>query len=222
MQHTDAKTASLECPTMVSVNGAPAVMAIIEELTPKTCRLRSINVFKPGDTLSFDFTLRGAQMLKLSGRVLSSALNGTRRSYTVGLEAADEDAVVVALDAARRFAVAHPVRDVHTGNGLTRASARIPIDVEVEYKVLGSSAKTARATNVSAGGILLNSSDQIIVGSAVELRFRLPGAAADISVHARVVAHQHESPNYNMAFFSIGPAVRDELEAFVAAHSHEA
>jgi hypothetical protein len=206
---------------MVSVNGTPAVMAIIEELTPKYCRLRSINAFKVGDHLLFDFTLRGAKMLELTGTVQSSAMNGTRRSYVVALEAAEEDDVVAALDAAQRFAVAHPRRDVPSANGLTRASARIPVDMEVEYRLAGGTSQSARATNVSAGGVLFNSMDAIAVGSAVELRFRLPGATHILSVHARVVAHQHESPNYNMAFFNIDPKVREELEAFVSAHSRQ-
>lgn len=221
MQDTPAKTASLECPTMASANGAAPVMAIIEELTPKTCRLRSINLFKIGDTLAFDFALRGAHMLKLEGRVLSSTLNGTRRSYTIVLHTSDEDAVIAALDAAARFAVAHPIRDVHTGNGLTRASARIPVDMEVHYTVLGGSPKIGRAMNVSNGGIQLNSIDDIAVGSAVEMRFCLPGTEREFSAHARVVAHQQESPNYNMAFFSLSHEVREELEAFVKAHSHD-
>lgn len=207
---------------MVSASGASSVMAIIEELTPKTCRLRSINVFKIGESVSFDFTLRGAQMLQLSGVVASTALNGTRRSYTIALQDIDEDRIVAALDAAQRFAIAHPVRDVHTGNGLTRASARIPVQMDVEYRILGGPLKLGHATNVSSGGILLNSEDQIIVGSAVELKFTLPGTTRPLTVHGRVVAHQHESPNYNMAFYSVGADTRAELEAFVASHTKDA
>lgn len=222
MQDSPAKAASLECPTMVSVNGAATVMAIIEELTHETCRLRSINSFDIGDTLAFDFTLRGAHMLNLEGKIVSSTLNGTRRSYTIVLHRSDETAVIAALDAAARFSVAHPIRDVHTDNGLTRTSARIPLDVPVHYTVLGSSAKIGRAINVSSGGIQLNSSDDIAVGSAVELRFTLPGGTHELSMQARVVAHQHESPNYNMAFFGLSQDVRSALEAFVNAHSHNA
>jgi len=218
VQETDAKGASLECPTMVSANGASPVMGIIEELSPRTCRMRSINEFHAGDTVTFDFTLRGAHKLELSGRVIDAALSGMRRSYTIALDAANEDAVIVALDAARRFATARPTHDVQTGNGLTRASARIPIDQELTYTVAGRPSRTARATNVSAGGILLNSTDEIAVGASLEIRFRLPGSDHDINVHARVVAHQHETPNYNMAFFNIDPNVREELTAFVAAH----
>lgn len=203
---------------MVSVNGASPVMAIIEDLNPKACRLRSITEFKIGDRVNFDFTLRGADRVALSGHILTAAENGTRRSYTITLDAADEDAIIVALDAAQRFAAARPTHDVQTANGLTRASARIPIDVPLEYSFAGRPPQTARATNVSTGGILLNSTDEIPVGASLEVRFRLPGANHDISIHARVVAHQHESPNYNMAFYNVDPQVREELTAFVAAH----
>jgi PilZ domain len=204
---------------MVSAKGAPAVMGIIEELNPKACRLRSINEFQIGDRVQFDFTLRGANKLQLSGHVLIVTENGNRRSYTIALDAVDADAVVIALDASQRFAAARPVHDVQTGNGLTRASARIPIDVELQYSIAGKPPQFARATNVSTGGILLNSNDAIAVGTSIEVRFRLPGADHDLKVHARVVAHQQESPNYNMAFFNVDPEMREELAAFVAAHT---
>ena len=204
---------------MVSANGASPVMGIVEDLNPKACRLRSINEFQIGDRVSFDFALRGAKKLELSGHVLMSTTDGTRRSYTIALDAIDPDAIVVALDAAKRFAVAHPTHDPHTGNGLTRASARIPVDTELEYSIAGHQARTARATNVSTGGILLNTNDQISVGESLHLRFRLPGADHEIALNARVVAHQHDSPNYNMAFFNVDPQVREELAAFVAVNS---
>lgn len=203
---------------MVSVNGASPAMGIIEQLDPKTCRLRSINTFERGDAVKFDFTLRGARKLELSGRVIDAMQSGARRSYTIALDAANEDAVVAALDAAQRFAIARPMQDVQTGNGLTRTSARIPIDQELVYTVGGNPPRTARATNVSTGGILLNSRDEIAVGASIAVSFRLPGADHDITVSARVVAHQQETPNYNMAFFNVDPKVREELAAFVAAN----
>ncbi len=218
MYETREKTASLECPTMVSVNGAPAVMGIIEELNPKVCRLRSINELQAGDRVKFDFTLRGANRLQLSGHVLTSTTDGTRHSYTIALDSIGPDAIAVALDSAKRFAASHATRDPHTGNGLTRSSARIPIDVELEYSIGGNPLRRARATNVSTGGILLNSTDHIAVGESLQVRFRLPGSNHAVTVNARVVAHQPESPNYNMAFFNIDPSVREELAAFVSAN----
>lgn len=218
VQETSAKTASLECPTMISANGSSAVMGIIEDLSPKACRFRSINEFVIGDRVKFDFTLRGANKLQLSGHVLTATQNGARRSYTIALDAADADAIVIALDSAQRFAAARPTNDVQTGNGLTRSSARIPIDTELQYTIAGKPPHLARATNVSTGGILLNSKDGIAVGESLEIRLRLPGADHDITVNARVVAHQQESPNYNMAFFNVDPKVREELAAFVAAN----
>ncbi|MBV8497987.1 MAG: PilZ domain-containing protein [Candidatus Eremiobacteraeota bacterium] len=196
-------------------------MAIIEELNSRSCRLRSINEFKVGDLLAFECTLRGAKALHLSGKVLSSALNGQRRSYTVVLHKADEDAIIVALDTAQRFSVAHPIRDVHTDTGLTRASARIPVDLAVDFKVAGGPVKVGNATNVSTGGILLNCTESIPVGSEVEVHFTLPGSSRRLTAKARVVAHQHQSPNYNMAFFHLEPETRTELDTFVKAHTKE-
>lgn len=204
---------------MVSANGSSSVMGIIEDLNPKACRLRSINEFVIGDHVRFDFTLRGAKRLDLSGHVLMATQNGLRRSYTIALESTDADAIVVALDAAQRFSAERPVHDVQAPSGLTRSSARIPIDAELEYCLAGKSPQKARATNVSVGGILLNSTENIAVGASLEVIFRLPGSDHDISAHARVVAHQQETPNYNMAFFNVDPKVREELAAFVAANA---
>jgi hypothetical protein len=201
---------------MVSANGAAPVMGIIESLDPRACRLRSINPFNVGDMLAFDFVTRGARKLPLMGKVLACTQNDARRVYTVVLHDADEDSVIASLDAASRHAAEHQVREIPTGNGLTRASARIPVDIPVQYSLAGGVPRDARATNVSAGGMLMNSTDEIAVGSTLELRFHLPGGAYDIAVHARVVAHQQKSPNYNMAFFGIPPEIKEQLESFVS------
>ncbi len=64
----------------------------------------------------------------------------------------------------------------------------------------------------------MNSTDDIAIGANLDITFRLPHSDREINVHARVAAHQQETPHYNMAFFNVEPKVREELTAFVAAH----
>ena len=204
---------------MVSANGAAPVMAIIEDLTIKSCRLRSMNHFNIGDTVLFDFVIRGARKVTLSGKVLTCTQNEVRRTYTVALHETDEDAIISALDCAQRWSVERPTPEAHTGTGLTRSSTRVPVDIALEYRTAGSAPRAARATNISTGGVLMNSDDDIAVGTAVELRLRLPNGTRHLIVQARIVAHQHRTPNYNMAFFSVAPDVKADLEAFVSLHA---
>lgn len=205
---------------MMTVNGASPVMAIVEDLTTTMCRLRSMSSFDVGDTAAFEFTLRGAPKLPLAGRIASISVNGPRRTYTIAFDARDHhqtDRIAVVLDMARRFAESHH-HDVQVAApaGLIRSSVRIVHETDVRYRSGDAAARSARMTNISSGGILMNSSDDIPVGTSVELRFSLPNAVDPIVVHARVVAHQTLSPNYNMAFFQINEATRQTIEAFVA------
>lgn len=209
---------------MVCAGAAAPVMAIVEDINARACRMRSLGVFRIGEIVSFDFTLRGAPKLALTGRITSAAENGVRRSYTVTFEDADGrqgDRIAVALDMSRRFSAAHHP-DVPTGDALTRSSARVPLDTTVRYAVEGEAARTGRVTNVSTGGILMNSSDDIAVGATIDLQFALPDSEKTLRVRARIVAHQLHSPNYNVAFFQITDDVRMELERFVSLHERRA
>lgn len=205
---------------MVCVAGAPAVMAIVEDLNRKACRMRSLGVFRVGDAVSFDFTLRGAPTIALTGRVTSAAENGIRRSYTVTFDDPDGrqgDRIAVALDMSQRFASAHHT-EAHNAEGLTRTSVRIPLDVAVSYAVGEASSRLGRMTNVSIGGILMNCDDQIAIGASLELHFTLPDSTKRLRVRARIVAHQLQSPNYNVAFYQLPDDALQELERFVSLH----
>ncbi len=207
---------------MLSAEGREPVMAIVEEVTLRACRLRSLGEFALGETVSFDCTLRGAPKVPLTGRISSSAENGVRRSYTItfdDLDGRQADRIAMALDMARRFADAHHVEH-HSGTALTRSSPRISIDTEIIYMSDAHERRIGRATNVSTGGVLMNAADaDVPVGAALELRFTLPGRTNEIRVHARVVAHQAQSPNYNIAFYQVPEDARVELESFVNAHA---
>ncbi len=205
---------------MVSVNGAPPVMAIVEQISLRECRLRAVASFAIGDRVSFDFTAHGVPKAAVHGRIASCAANGARTNCTIALDTSDSrlaDQLAIAVDAARRHAAVKHGHEVPTSNGLTRAHVRVFANLEVSYRVDGGSQRTARTTNISVGGILMNCDDAIAVGSTVELRFALPGDPTPLVAHARIVAHQEASPNYNCAFFGLPEAAKVAIAHYVNA-----
>jgi hypothetical protein len=199
---------------MVSVDGSAPVMAIIEQATQSECRMRSMNAFEVGDRLEFPLAVHGAPTLALSGLVVSRTKIGPRYAYVLALqpETVQPEELARATQTAHARAPGH-TPDVHTGNGLTRASIRIPVDFEVSYMQAGSPACVARATNISTGGVLIQTSDELPVGASLELQIWL--AQNRVSVHGRIVAHQHATPNYNVAFYHMTNEARDIIARFI-------
>ena len=209
---------SLESLTMVSAAGAAPVMAIIEHLSATECRMRSVNDFHAGQHVAFTATLHGAPPIALEGTVISSVPSGPRRTYIVAVKStpAQAEAIIKAVDGSRAHHVPHKI-DVPTGNGLTRTSVRIPVDFDIVYTHAGSQPHVARATNISTGGVLMNSTDQLPVGASLELEIPLDGDR--VKAHGRIVAHQSMSPNYNIAFFEMKDEARDTIARFVERHT---
>jgi uncharacterized protein (TIGR02266 family) len=218
MPPNETSAGSLESPTMIKVNetGSP-VMGIVEEVTSTQIRLRSMSNFKEGDTLSFDLTLRGAPKTPIKGRVTSAGTSGTRKTYVISLkELAHEKQrdVNSALDAAKSFHGRNHHDGEHLG-GLTRSSIRVPVEMDVQFSHDGV-VDTGRSTNISTGGLLMNFGKAIPIGTSVEVMFTLPGQPRELKAHARIIAHQQQTPNYNVAFHSIDDAVRTAIAQFVA------
>lgn len=199
---------------MVSIDGRAPVMAIIERAGESECRMRSMNVFDVGDRLEFPLSVHGAPTIALSGTVVSRTQIGPRYAYVLALRAAptEAEAIVKATETARGHSTGH-TPDVHTGNGLTRASVRIPIDVEVHYTQSGSPARSARATNISTGGVLMKTTDELPVGTSLELQ--IPLGSERINAHGRIVAHLHMTPNYNVAFYHMTNEALDTIARFI-------
>lgn len=200
---------------MIVAGGNAPVMAIIEYLSGTECRMRSVNDFPIGQHVTFSAALHGAPTLALEGTIVANQQKGARRAYVVSLKtsAGQVDAINRAIEAARSRHAAH-VLDVHTGNGLTRSSVRIPVDFDVSYAQSGLGARIAHATNISAGGILMDTKEQLPVGASIEIEIPLGSERA--KVHGRVVAHQPMSPNYNIAFYEISDEARDTIARFIS------
>lgn len=201
---------------MIRADGSAPVMAIIEHVSAHECRLRSVNIFEVGERLDFTVSVHGAPTIALSGKVVSRKENGARHAYVLALATtlAQTEAIAKANDAGRHR-VAH-APDVHTENGLTRAALRIPVDFDVLYTLGGSVARIARATNVSIGGVLMNTTAELAVGAAIEMKFSLRDER--VSVNGRIVAHQEMSPNYNVAFYEMSDEVRERIARFIDHH----
>lgn len=217
MQPTDTTSTSLESPTMIRIDDAPPVMGIIEHLTPSECRLRTMTAFDVGANAAFEFTPYGAPKLAVHGKIVSREAAGSRYVYVLVLPALAKEASA-ALTAAVQQTRSHAERtrtEVRATPGLTRTSVRVRADFDLSYATGEHSERRARATNISAGGILMNCGDAIVVGSSLRLRFTLPGATEETAVYARVVAHQEASPNYNLAFYDVDAATRAAIERFV-------
>jgi PilZ domain len=217
-----AALASLEAPTMVSAGTGAPVMAIVEHASHNECRMRSVSVFDIGERLEFSLSVPGAPPIgTLSGTVISRKQNGARYAYVLTIRTSPSQAEGIA----RAAEVAHErsqVRapDVPTENGLTRTSVRIPVDFELRYAQPGSAARVARATNISTGGVLMNCSDILPVGASLELE--IPLGSQTVTVNGRIVAHQQQSPNYNVAFYDITDEARDTIARFIESHSQAA
>jgi hypothetical protein len=203
---------SLEVPTMVSAGGGSPVMAIIEALNASECKMRSVNAFAIGARVEFALTIHGRPSIALEGTIASIKQNGPRFLYVVSLRPTQlqRDAILRAVESAASRAA---TRDVKTDNGLTRASVRIPVDIELRYTLAGGPAGTARALNISTGGVYINATAEIPVGAALELD--IPLGAERVKVHGRVVAHQATTPNYNIAFYEITSETRERLAHFI-------
>ncbi|MGC2128535.1 MAG: PilZ domain-containing protein [Candidatus Aquilonibacter sp.] len=199
---------------MVSLGGNTPVMAIIEYASHSECRMRSMNVFNVGDRLEFPLAVHGTPTIALSGTVVNRKQIGPRYSYAIALLPAptQTEAIVKATQTAHGRPPA-PTPDVHTGNGLTRTSVRVPIDAEVGYTYSGSTARAAHATNISTGGVLMKTTDELPVGASLELH--IPLNAERVSVHGRIVAHQRESDSYNIAFYHMTNEAHDIIARFV-------
>jgi len=218
---------SLECPTMVRGTNSTPTMAIVEHLAATTCILRSVTRFDEGELLTFTLSVQGAPQVTVSGRVAERSTNGPRSRYALNLEPMEagqrEDIAQLTREATYRRSIGQPMPDVSTENGLTRSSVRVPVDIPVRYQIKGQESGDGRATNLSAGGVLIVCAADLAVGSALHLAFSLSQEThgrPQIAIQARIVARQplqNGLYSYNLAFHGADPSVRAAIDHHVRA-----
>jgi type IV pilus assembly protein PilZ len=101
-----------------------------------------------------------------------------------------------------------------------RKAARLHHEIPVAYRSVGSFL-TDWATNISQGGLFINSRKPLPVGTEVKIIIQLPGAAFPYELGGRVTRvtqydnHANMVPGMGIEFTDVDDAKRREIEAFV-------
>jgi hypothetical protein len=96
-----------------------------------------------------------------------------------------------------------------------RASARLPIEMWVEELLEGSQV-FRRAGNLSVGGMYLDQTIPIPVGTRVRLRFTLPGDSVPILVTGEIVSiSSTDALGMGVKFVGVEPAAQARIDAYV-------
>ncbi|MGE5835809.1 MAG: PilZ domain-containing protein [Acidobacteriota bacterium] len=97
-----------------------------------------------------------------------------------------------------------------------RASPRIALGVPVSYRA-GQTIAGAVTLDVGKGGLAIRTMNPFPPGTAIQVKFRLPGAHADIDAVGRV-AWSDRKVGMGVQFDRISAADQDAVDAFVDGH----
>jgi len=101
-----------------------------------------------------------------------------------------------------------------------RKATRLHHEIPVAYRSVGSFL-TDWATNISQGGLFINTRKPLAVGTAVKIIIQLPGAAFPYELAGRVTRvtqydnHANMVPGMGIEFTDVDDAKRREIETFV-------
>ncbi|MBK9519715.1 MAG: TIGR02266 family protein [Anaeromyxobacter sp.] len=101
-----------------------------------------------------------------------------------------------------------------------RKAARLHHEIPVAYRSVGSFLSDW-ATNISQGGLFINTRKPLPLGAAVKILLQLPGEQAPSALEGRVARvtgydnAQNMVPGMGIEFTDVTPARREELERFV-------
>ena len=101
-----------------------------------------------------------------------------------------------------------------------RKAARLHHEIPVAYRSVGSFL-TDWATNISQGGLFINSRKPLPVGTDVKIIIQLPGSAFPYELGGRVTRvtqfdnHANMVPGMGIEFTDVDDAKRREIETFV-------
>ena len=107
-----------------------------------------------------------------------------------------------------------------------RRAARLHHEIPVAYRSVGSFL-TDWATNISRGGLFINTRKPLPVGTAVKILVQLPGASFPFQLQGRVTRvtefdnHANMVPGMGVEFTDVDDAKRREIEKFVERLSRE-
>ena len=101
-----------------------------------------------------------------------------------------------------------------------RKAARLHHEIPVAYRSVGSFLSDW-ATNISQGGLFINTRKPLTVGTAVRILIQLPGASFPCELAGRVTRvaefdnHANMVPGMGIEFTGIDEARRQEIDSFV-------
>jgi uncharacterized protein (TIGR02266 family) len=102
-----------------------------------------------------------------------------------------------------------------------RRAQRLDHEIPVAYRSVGSFL-TDWATNISQGGLFINTRKPLPVGTAVKILVQLPGASFPFQLEGRVTRvtefdnRANMVPGMGVEFTGVDDAKRRDIEAFVA------
>ncbi|MDP9017756.1 MAG: PilZ domain-containing protein [Candidatus Eremiobacteraeota bacterium] len=104
--------------------------------------------------------------------------------------------------------------------GQQRQFYRAEVDFSVTLRVAGEdSSESARAHDLSGGGMRVSMERHLDRGQPVELRFHLPGGTSEVGVRGLVVLSFYEGStahyHHGVAFTSIGQADREAIVHYI-------
>jgi type IV pilus assembly protein PilZ len=96
-----------------------------------------------------------------------------------------------------------------------RSSARLPLEMWVE-ELADDAQVFRRAGNLSRGGLHLDQTIPLAVGSRVSLRFTLPGDSAPITVAGEIVSIQADSVlGMGVKFTNLAQDAQDRIDTYL-------
>jgi PilZ domain len=224
---------SLEYPALLHVRGRSPVKAVLEQLNPTACRLRSVLLFDVGSALAFDFGAAG-KAIRLSGRVAERNGNGPRFSYRVTLDAlpVDVEELTIAISQWRRAGASanREAAEAAAADGLARVQTRVATQFRVAFRTReGEEVSDGRAGDLSTGGLSLSCKERLAEGRLLYLRFTLPPEGAvtadgapqpfsEMEVQARIIWQRSLGSGifaYGVGFLEIDAANRAEIKRYV-------
>jgi uncharacterized protein (TIGR02266 family) len=107
-----------------------------------------------------------------------------------------------------------------------RRAVRLHHEIPVAYRSVGSFL-TDWATNISRGGMFINTRKPLAVGTDVKILVQLPGTAFPYQLEGRVTRvteydnHANMVPGMGIEFTDVDDAKRRDIETFVERLRHE-
>jgi uncharacterized protein (TIGR02266 family) len=97
-----------------------------------------------------------------------------------------------------------------------RSSPRVAVGIPVQYRV-GNTIAAALALNLSRGGIAIRTTNPLDVNARIRVRFRVPGAKAEVDAEGRV-AWSDRRVGMGIQFETVDAASQIALDQFIETH----